>query len=254
MLRLPYLKDKLSQQFLHKIYPALRKIVCSFEIIYFFTTNFKITENEIDGEIREICASPNDVPGYDKDQYIDSAILAKVKGGSYAYYDEDGNYYGVYVYGGYVNQPGFNVGNSVVIEGKIGYYFGCLQITDINVKVRAFAPEDPSTTYYVEKIDDKSVINVNNGDLIGSLVTIENLTITGGSNSDTNAFTIYTSYVDSEGKTQKLDIRVSNNVNLVGPDGTRITKYDYFVGKTIKSITIIIMTIIQMILKKDTSK
>jgi len=52
-----------------------------------------ITEKEIDGEIREICASPNDVPGYDKDQYIDPAILANVKGGSYAYCDADGNYY-----------------------------------------------------------------------------------------------------------------------------------------------------------------
>lgn len=52
-----------------------------------------ITEKEIDGQIREICASPNDVPGYDKDQYIDPAILARVKGGSYAYYDADGNYY-----------------------------------------------------------------------------------------------------------------------------------------------------------------
>lgn len=53
----------------------------------------QITEKEIDGIVREVCASPNDVPGYDKDQYIDPAILAKVKGGSYAYYDEDGNYY-----------------------------------------------------------------------------------------------------------------------------------------------------------------
>ena len=52
-----------------------------------------ITEKEIDGVIREVCASPNDVPGYDKDQYIDPAILAKVKGGSYAYCDADGNYY-----------------------------------------------------------------------------------------------------------------------------------------------------------------
>ena len=46
-----------------------------------------------DGTVAEICVSPNDVPGYDKDQYIDPAILAKVKGGSYAYCDEDGNYY-----------------------------------------------------------------------------------------------------------------------------------------------------------------
>lgn len=53
----------------------------------------KITEKEIDGVVREICASPNDVPGYDKDPYIDPVILAKVRGGSYAYCDADGNYY-----------------------------------------------------------------------------------------------------------------------------------------------------------------
>lgn len=52
-----------------------------------------ITEKEIDGVVREICASPNDVPGYDKDPYIDPAILANVPGGSYAYCDADGNYY-----------------------------------------------------------------------------------------------------------------------------------------------------------------
>ncbi|MBR4500363.1 MAG: glycoside hydrolase family 3 C-terminal domain-containing protein [Clostridia bacterium] len=49
-------------------------------------------ENE-DGTYLETCASPNDVPGYDKDQYIDPAILANVRGGSYAYQDADGNYY-----------------------------------------------------------------------------------------------------------------------------------------------------------------
>ena len=52
-----------------------------------------ITEQEIDGVVREICASPNDVPGYDKDPYIDPTILAGVRGGSYAYCDADGNYY-----------------------------------------------------------------------------------------------------------------------------------------------------------------
>ncbi len=52
-----------------------------------------ITEKEIDGVTREVCASPNDVPGYDKDQYIAPEVLAKVKGGSYAYCDQDGNYY-----------------------------------------------------------------------------------------------------------------------------------------------------------------
>ena len=45
-----------------------------------------------DGTVAEICASPNDVPGYDKDQYIDPAVLANVNGGSYAYFDGV-NYY-----------------------------------------------------------------------------------------------------------------------------------------------------------------
>ncbi|MDD6051858.1 MAG: hypothetical protein PUC00_11420, partial [Clostridiales bacterium] len=46
-----------------------------------------------DGRIYEICVSPNDVPGYDKDQYIDPAILENVPGGSYAYCDSEGNHY-----------------------------------------------------------------------------------------------------------------------------------------------------------------
>lgn len=52
-----------------------------------------INVREIDGIVREVCVSPNDVPGYDKDRYIDPEILKRVKGGSYAYCDEDGNYY-----------------------------------------------------------------------------------------------------------------------------------------------------------------
>ena len=41
----------------------------------------------------EECASPNDVPGYDKDQYMDADVLAKSPSGSYAYKDADGNLY-----------------------------------------------------------------------------------------------------------------------------------------------------------------
>jgi len=53
-------------------------------------TNWEYLE---DGRIYEICVTPNDVPGYDKDQYIDPAILETVPGGSYAYCDSEGNYY-----------------------------------------------------------------------------------------------------------------------------------------------------------------
>ena len=52
-----------------------------------------VEERVIDGEIREICVSPNDVPGYDKDAFMDPSILAAVPGHSYAYCDAAGNYY-----------------------------------------------------------------------------------------------------------------------------------------------------------------
>ena len=46
-----------------------------------------------DGTVYEVCASPNDVPGYDKDQYMSAEVLAQSPSGSYAYQDADGNVY-----------------------------------------------------------------------------------------------------------------------------------------------------------------
>lgn len=46
-----------------------------------------------DGTVYEVCASPNDVPGYDKDQYMSAEVLAQSPSGSYAYKDADGNLY-----------------------------------------------------------------------------------------------------------------------------------------------------------------
>lgn len=53
-----------------------------------------VTEQTLeDGNTYQVCASPNDVPGYDKDQYIDADVLAQSPSGSYAYKDADGNVY-----------------------------------------------------------------------------------------------------------------------------------------------------------------
>ena len=46
-----------------------------------------------DGTVYEVCASPNDVPGYAKDQYMSAEVLAQSPSGSYAYKDADGNVY-----------------------------------------------------------------------------------------------------------------------------------------------------------------
>ena len=186
------------------------------------------------------------VEGKDKGKkVIISGVVARRDGTTSAYIqqynDEDNTYYGVYVYGGYTPKAELKLGNSVVIEGKIGYYFGTLQLTDITVKVRSFAPSDPSSVINIDYITDNSVINVNNPILIGSLVNITDLTVTGGyDDNDGNAFTVKTTYVNNEGHTVRLDVRVGANINLVGPDKNRITSYEYFMGKTIKSITAVV--------------
>ena len=52
-----------------------------------------LVETDLDGEIWDVCVSPNDVPGYVKDQYMDQAVLDASPSGSYAYKDADGNLY-----------------------------------------------------------------------------------------------------------------------------------------------------------------
>ena len=48
---------------------------------------------EFAGSTWEVCVSPNDVPGYVKDQYMREDVLAASPSGSYAYKDANGNFY-----------------------------------------------------------------------------------------------------------------------------------------------------------------
>lgn len=52
-----------------------------------------LVETDLNGEIWDVCVSPNDVPGYVKDQYMDKAVLDASPSGSYAYKDANGNLY-----------------------------------------------------------------------------------------------------------------------------------------------------------------
>lgn len=52
-----------------------------------------LVETDLNGEVWDVCVSPNDVPGYVKDQYMDKAVLDASPSGSYAYKDADGNLY-----------------------------------------------------------------------------------------------------------------------------------------------------------------
>jgi len=52
-----------------------------------------LVETDLSGETWDVCVSPNDVPGYVKEQYMDQAVLDASPSGSYAYKDADGNLY-----------------------------------------------------------------------------------------------------------------------------------------------------------------
>jgi beta-glucosidase len=52
-----------------------------------------LVPTEINGEIWEVCVSPNDVPGYDKPRYMDPAVLAASPSGTYAYKDAASQFY-----------------------------------------------------------------------------------------------------------------------------------------------------------------
>ena len=171
-----------------------------------------------------------------------TGTVAKRFGAASAYVqtsDADGNYYGVYVYGGYSQIKAFDEGTTITINGKIGYYYGQLQLTEVtsaSIKVWSYTNKDTvvATDMLLEDI------SINNYDSISNLVTInEELVITSFYNSEeNNAFTLKTNYRCSDGN--YLDIRVDQNINLVDENGNRITSGEQFVGKTITSITAIL--------------
>lgn len=173
-----------------------------------------------------------------------SGTVVRKNGNTNAYiqqYDEETNkYYGIYVYGGYNTINKLLLGANVEITAKIGYYYGSLQLTDLTSDKRIKLYNVNNEIVYEDMLPE-DVDDINNYSQIGRLVRVSNLKVTGYKDADnTNAFSIYTSYVDSNGKTQKLDIRVDSGVILRDPDGKQIKSGAYFQNKTIESIIAII--------------
>lgn len=175
-----------------------------------------------------------------------SGVVARMVGRNSCYiqqYDEETDtYYGVYAYGGYTTQSAFGVGNSVVIEGKIGFYSGSLQITDVKASVHTWADENDREKYInTLEVADTSIITKENTDLMGRLVQVTNLTVTGGDDAEnSNAFTLYCSYKALDGSTKKIDVRVDANVALKDENGERIDSYAYFNGMTFETLTAVV--------------
>ena len=76
-------------------------------------------------------------------------------------------------------------------------------------------------------------------DKIGTLVKVNHLKVTGYKDADnSSAITLYCEYQDAKGQTQRLNVRIDQNVLLKDPiTGSQILSGSYFIGKTFSSIT-----------------
>lgn len=173
-----------------------------------------------------------------------SGLVVRKNGNSNAYiqqYDQEtGEYYGMYVYGGYNSISKLFVGSYVQVTGKIGYYYGSLQITDVtsDSKITLLSAPDENQIMTLDKTIDE-IDDIYNYKNIGNLVTIRNLRVTGYKDSDNNSsFTVYCKYTNLSGEEKQFNIRVDSLVKLVDPEtGNQILSGKYFEGKTIVSIT-----------------
>lgn len=173
-----------------------------------------------------------------------TGLVVRKSGSANAYiqqYDsETGEYYGIYVYGGYNSISKLLVGSYVQITGKIGYYYGSLQITDVKsdsqVKLMT-APDESQIVSLSKSIDEINDIYAYNN--IGNLVTIHNLRVTGYNDSNNNSsFTLYCKYTNVSGQEEQFNVRVDATIKLVDPEtNEQILSGAYFSGKTFASIT-----------------
>ncbi len=178
-----------------------------------------------------------------------SGVVSRSSGVGSAYlqqYDEETkSYYGVYVYGGFTSSI-LKEGREVVVSGKIGYFNGGLQITDLDRNNTALVSLE--NEIHIEELTGEEYVT-NGANMQGLLVKLSNLTVTGGYNtatSDGMATGSYTIDVEDENG-NKIEIRVDKNTtikiegeNLVDGIETAITTWNYFEGRTISEITAVI--------------
>ncbi len=195
----------------------------------------------------EEAVNTNSVDGFTSPLIKITGVVVRKQGQTNAYiqqYDEETNqYYGIYVYGGYNSISKLIIGAKVEVTGKIGYYNGSLQLTDItsdsNIKVFSFSHKD-EITVVKEKIEELD--NIYAYAKIGTLVQIENLKVLYVDPSDKNASAnIVCQYTTSTGEKKQFNIRIDSSVTLINPEtGKQLSSKnykEYFEGKTFKSIT-----------------
>lgn len=127
------------------------------------------------------------------------------------YIVKDGEWYGVYLYGGFTGiSSKLIIGQEVKVAGNIGTFYGALQITGVTSDgISVLNTEITEPHCYV--IDDISTLSLDNTQLFGCLVELKNLMVYSGYNTKTSdAFTLKCK--DANGN--KINIRVDGNTAI----------------------------------------
>lgn len=187
---------------------------------------------------------------------------------NYPYILQDGEYYGVYLYGGFSGIASrLTIGYEVKVVGNIGTYYGALQITGVTSDgIKVLSPLVDGVYQKVEphiyEVSDITELTIDNVQMLGTLVELSNLTVYGGYNTaSSDAYTIKCKDVNGN----KINIRVDGNSAIhqdkegefievaaqtdttgkkgyytdgaINPDGYHVINcWQYFEGKTFEKV------------------
>lgn len=170
-----------------------------------------------------------------------TGVVVKMDGEYSAYlqsYDEaTDSYYNIYVYGGFSSSM-LKQGRTVYVQGKIGYYNGGLQITDLdreNSGVLSFSSE---TEPYIGTLTSEQYAT--GADYLQSqIVQLSNLTVVAFRNTldEKGVVTGYTLIITDETGFE-MELRSSSLLKIeTENDGVLIRTGEYFVDRTITELT-----------------
>lgn len=149
------------------------------------------------------------------------------------YIVQEDKWYGIYLYGGFDEIIDFkNEGREIFTESNLGYYHGTVQLTGVNnatIKLISLFEEvtpKPVTTL--------SIINKDRS-LVGLLVSIGDLRVTGGYNGSDDDYNDFTVFV-KDSQNREIQIRFQKTVTIFDENGNRVGDWKYFEGKTFTNV------------------
>ena len=208
--------------------------------------DYDASENGISLTIKEIREKYSTLDKNLQEQYQGtvirtSGVVIKDEGeisGYLEYKDPETNeVYNVYVYGGF-NRTILKEGREVYIQGKIGYYNGALQITDLN-RDKSGIMDFGSNYNREDHIYDLTGAEYKaaSDNLQSKLVRMTNLTVVDTYTSPNGGFTLTL----KDSNNVRIELRVQGSILIAGENNElAISKGDYFAGRTFESIVAIV--------------